>query len=157
MPWPSPADLESLVTRFHARTLPKSEWTHAAHVAVGTWQVNAEGPERALSTLRTAIRLLNDAHGTANSDSGGYHETITRVYVVLIAEFLRRAEAPGRDLAAHVQALLASPVASREALLAFYSKRRLFSVEARRDWVEPDRAPLSLDAWLDVTVADRAG
>ena len=56
-----------------------------------------------------------------------------------------------------IQALLASPVASREALLTFYTKRRLFSVEARHDWVEPDRAPLSLDAWLDVTVADRAG
>ena len=115
--------------------------------------MNADGPVRALSTLRTGIRLLNDAHGTANTDSGGYHETITAAYVVLIAEFLRRAEASDRDLAEHVQALLASPVASREALLVFYSKPRLFSVEARRGWVEPDRAPLSLDACLDVTAA----
>jgi hypothetical protein len=150
MSWPSPSDLESLVARFHARTLPKSEWTHLAHLAVGTWQVHAEGPERALATLRTGIQLLNEAHGTANTDTGGYHETITTAYVVLIAESLRQ---PARqaDLAASVQELLASPLAPREALLAFYSKARLFSVEARRGWVEPDRAPLTLERLLGDT------
>jgi hypothetical protein len=89
MDWPSASALESLVSRFHARTLPKSEWTHHAHLAVGACQVRAEGSERALTTLRRAIRHLNEAHGTANTDTGGYHETITRAYVVLIEEFLR--------------------------------------------------------------------
>ena len=149
MPWPSPSDLESLVTRFHARTLPKSEWTHFAHLAVGAWQVQSEGPEQAMDTLRTAIRALNDSHGTANSDTGGYHETITQAYVILIAEFLR---SPGEDdLATRIQTLLASALASREALLTFYSKARLSSVEARRDWAEPDLAPLSVDRVLGVT------
>lgn len=148
MSWPSPSELESLVTRFHARTLPKSEWTHLAHLAVGTWQVQSEGPERAMDTLRTAIRALNDAHGTANSDTGGYHETITQAYVILIAEFLR---CPGEDdLAARISTLLASPLAARDALLTYYSKARLFSVEARREWVEPDLAPLSIDRRLRV-------
>ena len=153
MSWPSPSDLENLVAHFRARTLPKSEWTHLAHLAVGTWQVHAEGPDRALSTLRTGIRLLNDAHGTANSDSGGYHETITRAYVVLIAQFLPLAPASHTDLAVCVQELLASPLASREALLAFYSKGRLFSVEARRGWVEPDLAPLALERLFGISAA----
>ena len=149
--------VERTAVAFIAVALPKSEWTHHAHLAVGTWQVNADGPEQALATLRTGIRQLNDAHGTANSDSGGYHETITRAYVVLIAEFLGRAEASDGKLAAHVQALLASPLASRAALLAFYSKSRLFSVEARRDWVEPDEAPLSLDTLFVVTSPSSTG
>lgn len=143
MGWPSPSELESLISRFHDRTLPKSDWTHHAHLAVGTWLVGTEGPERALVTLRRAIRLLNQAHGTANSDTGGYHETITHAYVILIEGFLR--ESGDEDLPARIQSLLRSPLASRAALLTFYSKARLFSVEARRAWVEPDLAPLALD------------
>ncbi len=145
MAWPSPSDLDSLVNRFHAHTLPKSEWTHHAHLAVGAWQVHTEGPERALPTLRTAIRRLNDTHGTANTDSSGYHETITRAYVVLIAEFLRRLPTTDADLSGRVRELLASPLVARDALLACYSKGRLFSVEARREWVEPDLSPLGLE------------
>ena len=148
MSWPSPSELESLVACFHARTLPTSEWTHLAHLAVGTWQVHAEGPERGLATLRRGIQLLNQSHGTANTDTGGYHETITRAYVLLIEEFLRSCGAG--DLAGHIQTLLASPLASRDALLTYYSKARLFSVEARREWVDPDLAPLSIDRRLGV-------
>ena len=145
MVWPSPSDLDSLVNRFHAQTLPKREWTHHAHLAVGAWQVRAEGPERALPMLRTAIRRLNDTHGTANTDTSGYHETITRAYVVLIDEFLRRIPTADADLCRRVRELLASPLAARDALLAYYSKGRLFSVEARREWVEPDLSPLALE------------
>ena len=140
MPWPTPAELADLVARFQACTLPKTEWTHAAHLAVGTWQVRQHGPERALDLLRTGISRLNDAHGTVNDDVGGYHETITRAYVQLISEFL--APRPELATATCVQALLASALAARDVLLDHYSKDTLMSVRARRSWLEPDRAPL---------------
>jgi len=35
-----------------------------------------------------------------------------------------------------------SPFGNKDWLLAYWSKERLFSVEARRAWVEPDLAPL---------------
>ena len=80
-------DLDALVGRFLDRTLPKVEWTHQAHLAVGAWHVDRYGPDEALTRLRDGIRALNDSHGTINSASSGYHETITRAYVRLIAGF----------------------------------------------------------------------
>ena len=64
--------------------------------------------------MRAGILRLNAAHGTPNSDTRGYHETITRAYLVLLAQFARaNADLDGAVLA---QALLASDLAKREAL-----------------------------------------
>lgn len=140
MSWPTRPELDDLVARFAARTLPKPEWTHLAHLVVGTWHVHRHGPARALELLRTGITRLNEAHGTVNDDSGGYHETVTRAYVQLLAEFVRtRSGSPAADC---VQAVLASPLAGKTVLLRYYSRERLMSVAARRGWVEPDREPL---------------
>jgi hypothetical protein len=136
-------DIEDLVARFRSRRLPHAEWTHHAHLAVGAWYVARFGAEEALRRLRDDIRALNDAHGTANTDDGGYHETITRAYVVLLEEFLAGCPAD-LTLAQRIQRLLAGPVADRQALAKFWSRERLESVQARRGWVEPDRAPLSM-------------
>jgi hypothetical protein len=135
------ADLDAFVLRFRERTLPKAEWTHHAHLAVGTWHVHRYGVATAINLLRDGIRALNDSHGTANTDSSGYHETITRAYAWLIAEFLA-AGPTGATLAERVQALLASPLAGKNALLEYYSRDRLMSVAARRGWITPDLSRL---------------
>jgi len=140
MGWPTAEELDDLVARFQSRTLPKSEWTHEAHLAVGTWHVHRLGPDEALLRLRSGIRLLNDSHGTPNTDSSGYHETITRAYVMLLVAFI--ADRDGRPAADCAQALLASPLVARDALLTYYSKDLLMSVQARLEWVEPDQCPL---------------
>jgi hypothetical protein len=140
MAWPTIEELDSLVARFRARTLPKDEWTHVAHLAVGTWHVHQHGPEQALELLRSGITRLNEAHGTVNDDKGGYHETITRAYVLLLSDFVgTKAGLPAADC---VQALLGSPLIAKTALLRFYSETTLLSVSARRGWLEPDVAPL---------------
>ena len=140
MPWPTSEELDDLVARFPARTLPKDEWTHAAHLAVGTWHVHQLGRDQALPALRAGIMRLNDAHGTVNDDTSGYHETITRAYLHLVSDFI--ATRPPLQAADCVQALLASRLAAKPALLRYYSKETLLSVAARRGWVEPDLAPL---------------
>jgi hypothetical protein len=140
MPWPTSDELDDLVARFRARTLPKHEWTHLAHLAVGTWHVHEHGPEEALPLLRTGITRLNEAHGTVNSDDSGYHETVTRAYVHLLSEFIRTHD--GLAVADCVQALLVSRLAEKTALLRYYSKETLSSVPARKAWVEPDVEPL---------------
>ena len=76
----SDAELDAFVRWFRERTLPKWEWTHAAHLAVGTWHVHRYGVRASVDLLRDGICTLNQSHGTANTDSGGYHETITRAY-----------------------------------------------------------------------------
>jgi hypothetical protein len=120
--------------------LPASEWTHAAHLVTRLWHATSfDGPD-ALSRMRAGILRLNMAHGTPNTDTRGYHETITRAYLVLLARFARaNADLDGAALA---QALLSSPLAQRDALFNYYSKDLLRSVAARRDWVEPDLGAL---------------
>ena len=76
-----------------------------------------------MERLRQGIRALNDSHGTANTDSSGYHETITRAYAHLIADFL--SEQREGTLAQRVGVLLASPLAHKNALLEYYSKELL--------------------------------
>ena len=138
---PPPSAVDAIAARFEAASLTKREWTHEAHLTMGAWHVARFGSAEALARLRAGILALNDAQGTITSDTGGYHETITRAYVRLIAAFLR-ARPAGEEIDASVAALLASPLAARDVLMRHYSRERLFSVAARRGWVEPDLEPL---------------
>jgi hypothetical protein len=137
------ADPDDLAARFDACRIPKAEWTHHAHLVVGLWHVHRYGPDEALTRLRTGIRTLNAHHGTPNSATEGYHETITRAYVLLLSEYLQTDPAD-LPLTAGVAKLLASPLAARDALLRFYSRERLMSPAARASWVEPDLAALRI-------------
>ena len=76
-----------------------------------------------------------------NSDTQGYHETITRVFLHGVRLFLEEAE-DGEPLRELVNELLLSPMGRRDWPLRFYSPERLFSVEARRAFVAPDLAAL---------------
>jgi adenylate kinase family enzyme len=140
-------DVERLSARFDACAILAKEWTHAAHLAVGALHVDRYGPEGALERLRRGIRRLNESHGGVNSDSDGYHETITVAYVQLLSQFL--ATCPGgMPLPERVASLLDSPLAAKRALSVFYSTDRLMSTTARAQWVEPDRGPLRADALI---------
>ena len=64
-----------------ARTLPKDEWTHEAHLAACLWLL-IERPELALERdLPGIIRGYNEAAGGVNDDTQGYHETLTQLYI----------------------------------------------------------------------------
>lgn len=120
-----------------ARSLPKPEWTHEAHLAACLWLVR-ERPDFVPETeLPGTISAYNVAIGGENTDSAGYHETLTQLYIRGVRAFV--ATVPdGMALVDAVNALLASAIGDRQWPLCFYSKERLFSVEARRGWVEPD-------------------
>jgi hypothetical protein len=120
-----------------ARTLSREEWTHEAHLAATT-NLSLKHPEIDLNAeLPGLIRRFNESVGGVNSDTEGYHDTITRAYLRGIRLFLENADIarPIHDL---VNELLMSPVGRRDRPLRFWSKERLMSVEARRGWVEPD-------------------
>lgn len=138
-----PPDIEPLVRRFSTGALPKAEWTHEAHLVVGLWFVAEYGAEGALPRLRESIRRLNEHHGVRNSEDSGYHETITRAYVHVLADFL--ATCPRElPLVERARLLLGGPIADRQFLLAFWSRDVLMSARARLEWVEPDLGPLAL-------------
>ncbi|WP_017670580.1 hypothetical protein [Blastomonas sp. AAP53] len=127
--------------RLIASCLPRDEWTHEAHVAACLWLI-AERPDLdAARDFPTIIRRHNDSVGTPNTDSSGFHATITHCYVVGVATFLTRVD-PALELAAKVNMLLDAPEGARDWQLHFYSRDRLFSIEARRAVILPDLTPL---------------
>lgn len=132
--------LSDLVAAFLDRTLPKAAWTHHAHLRTGLWHVLRYGEADALDRLRVAIAGYNESVGGQNTDTAGYHETVTRFYVRVIAAFVARCDRsrPVEELA---EELLAE-AGDKELPLRYYSRGRLFSVAARRGWVEPDLLPL---------------
>ena len=124
-----------------ARTLPRAEWTHEAHLAATTYLLTRRPDVDIDKELPGIIRAYNESVGGVNSDSEGYHETITRVFLHGVRLFLSEAE-PGEPLHELVNELLLSPMGRRDWPLRFYSAERLFSVEARRQFVPPDIAAL---------------
>ena len=124
-----------------ARTLPRPDWTHEAHLAATTYLLTRRPDVDIDKELPGIIRAYNESVGGVNSDSEGYHETITRLFLHGVRLFL--SEADGHE-ALHelVNELLLSPMGRREWPLRFYSPERLFSVEARRKFVPPDIAAL---------------
>ena len=124
---------EGLLTR----TLPRADWTHEAHLAATSWLVLRRPDIDLDAELGGIIRRYNESVGGVNSDSEGYHETITRAFLHGVRLFLSEAD-EAEPLHELVNALLLSPMGERDWPLRFWSRDRLMSVEARRKLVAPD-------------------
>jgi hypothetical protein len=122
-----------------ARTLPKVEWTHEAHLASCLWLLVERADIDPDSDLRVIISGYNESVGGVNDATQGYHHTITMTFLAGVRAFLDRID-PALPLAAKVNALLASPEGRRDWPLTLYSPDRLFSVAARMGHITPDRA-----------------
>ncbi len=151
----SDADIERIARGLIDRTLPKREWTHAAHFAAALWLLRDRG-DAAFRDLPPAIRAYNESTGVANTDTSGYHETITIASLRVAREWLT--ERPGLPLQAALAELLASPYGRSDWPLVYWSRERLFSVEARRAWADPDLRPFTFQrpARLTAAAADTA-
>ena len=118
------------------RTLPKARWTHGAHFAATLWLLESRGLDDVARELPGLIRAYNEATGVRNNEAGGYHETITQASLRAAAWF--RAARPGMPLFAVCNSLMETPLGGSDWILDYWSHERLFSVEARSVWVEPD-------------------
>jgi hypothetical protein len=90
--------------------------------------------------MPTLIRAYNEATGVANDDTQGYHDTIT--FASLRAGNAWLAARAGVALHRVLGELLASDLGRSDWLLTYWSRPVLFSVSARRTWVEPNLRPL---------------
>ncbi|MEI6687900.1 MAG: hypothetical protein WCN97_00915 [Thermoleophilia bacterium] len=111
-------------------SLPQPEWTHRGHITAAHVLISAHGAEETLALCRERIPLLNDAHGVENSDTGGYHDTLTVFYVAAVADAVAR----GLTIDETVAEL------GRDVALRWWSEPVLMSTEARRAFVAPDVA-----------------
>ena len=133
----SEAEILHIGEGLFARSLPRVEWTHAAHFAAALWLMRYRPELDAAQTMPGLIRGYNESVGGVNNDTSGYHETITQASL-RAARGVLDAYPPDMPVFRIANALLASNLANPNWLLEYWSRDRLMSVEARRNWLEPD-------------------
>ena len=75
-----------------ASSLLREDWTHEAHLAATTY-LELRRPDIDLDEeLPDIIRRFNESVGGVNSDTEGYHETITRSFLQGVRLFLAEAD-----------------------------------------------------------------
>ena len=137
----SDAEIAHLGEGLLSRTLSRAEWTHEAHLAATSYLLLRRPDIDLDRELPAIIRSFNESVGGVNSDTEGYHETITRAFLRGVRLFLEEAD-PDAPLHELVNDLLLSPMGRRDWPLRFYSREHLFSVAARRNFVPPDLGTL---------------
>jgi hypothetical protein len=124
---------DDFLAAFEAGTIPKAEWTHAAHVRMAWLYLTRLPFAAALDRICGGIRRYNAAVG-----SDGYHESITVAFTLLIHGRLANADIDDGFTA--FCALNPDLLVPRSGLPEwYYSPATLASAEAKLRFVEPDR------------------
>lgn len=123
--------------------MPRERFSHRAHLCVGLYHLSnpwLDDEATAAQRVRDAILAFNIQVGAVQTETSGYHETITLFYVRIIRQFLagRSREETFNDLAEALIDAWGDP----QLPLRYWSKDRLMSWEARRAWLEPDLRPI---------------
>jgi hypothetical protein len=135
----SDAEIDRIGLGLLDRSLPKSQWTHAAHFAAAFWLLRHPQID-AMREMPGLIRAYNEACGVPNTDTGGYHETITLGSLRAARAWL--ANRSTLSLHTALEELLAADYGRKDWPLTYWSRELLFSTTARRAWIEPDLQPL---------------
>ncbi|MEP1230552.1 MAG: hypothetical protein ABJG88_07735 [Litorimonas sp.] len=115
-------------------TLPKAEWTHEAHFAAAIAML-LDSSFDALNDMPRIIKAYNEATGVQNTDHEGYHHTITMASLLAAKAVINEGSS---SLSESFHRLLNSKYGKSRWVLSYWSKDLLFSVEARKSWLEPD-------------------
>jgi hypothetical protein len=138
--FPDDAAIQRIGEGLLARTLPRDDWTHEAHIAATTWLLRDRPDIDIDRDIAAIIASYNESVGGVNDAANGYHDTITRAFIAGVrAHFARRGA--GESITECVNALLNAPAGRRDWPLHFYSRDLLFSFAAWRGFVPPDLAP----------------
>lgn len=132
--------LYETVIDFSTRTLPKEKWTHKAHILVAFWHNWYLNYDEAYENVKKKISDYNEAVGVQNSDTSGYHDSITIFWLIVTRNFITENRFESVDDAC--MAFLESNEADRDYPLEYYSTDFLFSLQAREGWLPPDKKAL---------------
>ncbi len=123
--------IRTVVERFESCAYALDEFTHARHLTVACWCLCTMPPEEALARMRAGLMQFIARHGKQ-----GFHETITRFWMELLGDFLGRL--PRRTSLVQKTNFALERFGSKDLLFAYYTRERVMSDTARREWVEPD-------------------
>jgi hypothetical protein len=134
LPSEEPA-IDAFIAAFESGTLPKPRWTHAAHILIGACYVHALGESAAINQMRARVTAYNVAVGGQNTPTSGYHETITILWIKILAQFHRNH--PTLTRAAFATLCVEHFAPQRDIFRRYYDYDVVASTEARRTWHPP--------------------
>ena len=136
----SEENLAHFLASFAACILPKEQFSHAGHVTVAASYLFQSSAADVLPRIRAAIRAFNESVGGANTETAGYHETLTIFWLRIVENHLAETH-PASQLEAARGAVAA--FASQSSLFkTYYSGDIVADRTARREWVAPNLRPL---------------
>jgi hypothetical protein len=132
-------EIEEVVRGFEDCTTPDSEFNHHSHliVAFSYLHLSRLTVTQAAERMRAGLYRFLDHHG---HDRQKYNETITLFWIKLVRSFLDPTDTSRR--VADIANELIEACSNSQLIYSYYSKERLLSDEARKEWIEPDVMPL---------------
>ncbi len=121
------------IEEFSNRTLEISKWTHEAHILVALWHNWHYEFDIAFEMVKGEIILYNESVGTPNTDESGYHETLTKFWMMYTKNIL--SEKHYSSLKEAYSYFNTEVNFNKEIPLQYYTKDVLFSVKARKEWI----------------------
>lgn len=131
---------DEFLRAFEECSLTKDQqWTHYGHLRMAYCHLKRYPYGEALDRVRRGIRALNARLGTPERLDHGYHETLTVAWMRLIQATMR-----GHGALDCAEAFFKKQphLAHSSVVGLFYSDDRLWTWEAKREFVEPDLLPL---------------
>ncbi|HEV7375151.1 MAG TPA: hypothetical protein VGN95_10570 [Pyrinomonadaceae bacterium] len=128
-------EIEALVHGFEDCSTPPSEFNHRAHltVALSYLHLSRLTVTEATERMRAGLYRFLDHYG---EDRQVYNETITLFWIKLVRSFLDRTNA-SHPLAGIANELIEA-YGNSQLIYSYYTKERLSSDEAKKEWIEPD-------------------
>ena len=131
----TPRDDEEFRVAFESCSLDRDDWDHRAHVRLAWLYLREVDLDEATQRMKDGIFRYDE--GT--TEICNYHETLTRFWMVRVAQALEGAP-EGEDFDAF---LARNPaLGNKRLVLQYYSQPRVITDEARDTFVEPDLKPL---------------
>lgn len=130
--------VREVVEKFERCVYAPEEFIHARHLTVAAWYLCTLAEDVALNRMRESLLRFTAHHGKQ-----GYHETITRFWMRLIAEYLRRQSGDLADVQRINNVVARYP---KETIFHYYTRDRVMSEAAKRGWIEPDLRAICEDA-----------
>jgi hypothetical protein len=141
-------EIVSIGEGFLACKFPGADFHHREHLITTVYLLWTFRDRDWRSDLPELIRRYNVSQGGQNTDTSGYHHTITLFYIDLVAKAL--ALEPHLDLVRFCRKVLDGPASTKDLMLRYYSRKLLYSVEARKYSIQPDKGDVDFESLLAV-------
>jgi len=126
--------------QFESGEIAPGDFNHRAHLRLGYVHLASHGPEKAVTSFRSALLAYLEHHGI---DPNKFHETLTQAWLMAVWHFMQRA---GDTSGSEDFLLRSAELLDPKVMLTHYSRELLSSEDARRSFIEPDLDPIPAGA-----------